>query len=134
MIIYNNESTLNDIVEKIENFEVFDNGKKTSVNSASKDFFVIKNKLIELFLNSRLMPAFGVSLHKETLNELKKGKWLKISFSKLITKNGLSFDSLLIKLEETRGCNLIRLFNGKYEGRCLYVDFDETINLEELIR
>ena len=124
MIIYDNENVLNDIVEKIENFEVFINGEKREINSKSKDFLVLKNNLFELFSNSRLLPAFGVSLHHETLNEMQKGEWLKINFSKLITKNGLSFDSLLIKLEETRGCNLIRLFNGKYEGRCLYIDFD----------
>ena len=134
MIIYDNENTLNDIVEKIDNFEVFVDGEIRKVEHQNSEFIVLKNKLFDLFSNSRLMPAFGVSLHNETLNELKIGEWLKINFSKLITKNGLSFDSLLIKLEKTRGCNLIRLFNGKYEGRCLYVDFDETVNLADLIK
>jgi len=99
----------------------------------SDEFHKIKNNLLLIFSNSRLMPAFGVSLHKETLNELKSGAWLQINFSQPQTKNGLPFNALLFKLEETKGFNLIRLFDGKYEGRCLFLDLDQQTNLKDIV-
>lgn len=129
---YDNENSLVDIVDKIQSFEVFENGNLKSIES-EQDFLKIKSNLKDLFSSSRLMPAFGVSLHNETLNEIKKDVWLKINFKKEIEKSGLSFNALLFKLEEVQGFNLIRLYNDKYDGRCLYLDLDEKFDLNNLI-
>ena len=80
------------------------------------------------------MPAFGVSLHAETLNELKNDNWIKINFNKQIIVNELPFVSLIFKLEKTSGFNLIRFHNEKYEGRCFYLDLCEELDLLELIK
>ena len=79
------------------------------------------------------MPAFGVSLHNETLNEIKSNCWLQVNFNKEIVKNGLPFNALLFRLEETQGFNLIRLYDGKYEGRCLFLDLDKEMDLKNVI-
>ena len=92
------------------------------------------SKLKDLFLYSRLMPAFPVSLHNETLDALRQGQWLKLSFTCRQNVNGLLFDGLLFQLNVTAGINLIREYEGKYEGRCLFLDFDETENLQNLIK
>ena len=130
---YDNENSLVDIVNKIQSLEVFKNGNIKLVENNEESFLQIKDNLKDLFSSSRLMPAFGVSLHNDTLNEIKKGIWLKINFDSKIEKSGLPFNSLIFKLEEVQGFNLIRLYNNTYDGRCLYLDLDEVVNLMNLI-
>ena len=131
--IQDNECSLVDIVDKIESFEVYNSGEKELIFKQDVSFVKIKNSINNLFSNSRLMPAFGVSLHNETLKELKSGNWLQINFSELLTKNGLPFNSLLIRLEEVQGLNLIRLYQNRFDGRCLYLDLDSNFDLEDII-
>ena len=134
MICYNNnENTLLDCLDFVDSFEIFHNGKPDIINKNNVKFEKLKYGLGEIFSNSRLMPAFGVSLHDETQNEMMFAEWLKVNFSCEQTKNGLKFNSLLFKLEEVQGFNLIRYFNNRYEGRCLYLDLDETINLKNIV-
>ncbi len=134
MINYiDNENTLTDELNQVESFVILKNGEIEIVENKTTKFNNIKTKLFDLFAMARLMPAFGVSLHNETLLEMKKGEWLKINFSTEQTKNGLPFNSLVFKLEKTQGFNLIRLFNNKFEGRCLFLDLDEEINLLNIV-
>ena len=135
MLIYNvNENNLIDTLKNIDSFEIFENGKQKKILINDKKFNKIKTSLEDLFSNSKLMPAFGVSLHNETLKEMMKGNWLQINFSNEINISGMLFNALLIKLEKTNGVNLIRLYNNKYEGRCIYLDFEEEIDLNDLIK
>ena len=135
MITYNeNENTIVDCLIFIESFEIFEDGERKLILTTDKQFNQIYNSVYELFLSSRLMPAFGVSLHDETLNEITKGDWLQINFKKEMNKNGLPFNSLLFKIEEVNGFNLIRLYENKYDGRCLYLDLNEIVNLKHLLK
>ena len=96
MFAYNdNENSLVDIVEKIESFKVFENGQIRMIRQQDEFFYKVKSNIKALFIQSRLMPAFGVSLHNETIQELKKDCWLKINFKHKIEKSGLPFSSLL---------------------------------------
>lgn len=134
MVIYeSNENSLIDCLQHVENFKLFQNGEIKNVDSSNDLFLTLKKNLKELFFNSRLMPAFGVSLHDETLKELKNGDWLQIDFNEELVKNGLSFTSLLFKLEITSGFNLIRLTGRGYHGRCLFLDYDKEVNLKDLL-
>lgn len=123
-----------DVLKFVDNFEIFNNGETKKISQQENGFLAIKSKLRDLFLSARLMPAFGVSLHDETTKELQKDVWLKINFSKIVEKNGLPFSSLLFKLEEVQGFNLIRLYNDRFDGRCLYLDLEEEIDLRSLIK
>ena len=134
MFEVNNYIVHNKYIEKIESFFVFQNGVKKVVELNSENNKILKDEITNILKKSRIMPAFGVSLHNETLNEIKKGQWLQINFSSEMNIGGLLFNSLLIKLEKTNGINLIRLYNGKYEGRCIYLDFDEEIDLNEMLK
>ena len=133
MVFEDNENSLMDCLNFVESFEVINNGYVEKVCKKEEKFNVILNKVKDLFCESRLMPAFGVSLHNETLNEMKNGNWLQINFNKEQIKNGLNFSSLLFKLEETQGFNLIRLYENKYEGRCLYLDLNNEIDLKSVV-
>ena len=110
------------------------NGEVKKISQEDNDFSMFKSNLRELFSNSRLMPAFGVSLHNETITEIKKDIWLKINFNHVLEKNGLPFYSLLFKLENVQGLNLIRLYNNKFDGRCLYLDLDNPTDLKSLFQ
>ena len=132
MFVYVQENQLAQCIQNVSKIEVLDNNNLKALENQSFEA-TIKN-LINLFQSARLMPAFSVSLHNETIDALKEGKWLKLTFLHQQNVNGLLFDGLVFQLNETSGMNLIREYDGKYEGRCLYLDFEQTINLEDLIK
>ena len=132
MFVYVQENQLAQCIQNVSKIEVLDNNNLKALENQSFEG-TIKN-LINLFQSARLMPAFSVSLHNETIDALKEGKWLKLTFLHQQNVNGLLFDGLVFQLNETSGMNLIREYDGKYEGRCLYLDFEQTINLEDLIK
>ena len=134
MISYeNNENTLVDLIDQIESFDFFVDGKKESINKESERFENTKQNLQDVFSSARLMPAFCVSLDSETQNVMQEEQWLQINFKEIQWKNELPFNSLLIKLEKTSGFNLIRLFENKYNGRCLFLALDEEVDLGKII-
>lgn len=132
MINLNYQDNISQITEYIADFTIFKNGTKIKVGKADKFYNDLICNIEGLFSLSRVMPAFGVSLHDETLNELQNGEWIQINFNKEIEKNGLPFNALLFKLEVTGGMNLIRLYNNKYEGRCIFIEFNEILDLQQI--
>ncbi len=82
------------------------------------------NKLLNQMLNNSInMPAFGVSIHTETLKAIKAGVWLKFSYETQQSVDGMTFDELLIEIKpEFQGFNIIRGNKGIYEGRCFYIN------------
>ena len=133
MYIYQEQNPMLEITKEIESFSFYYYGKKFNVNKHNKKFQTLIEKTTKVFSNSKVMPAFGVSLHHETQNAMKHGIWVEINFKEQITINELPFSSLLVKLEKANGINLIRKYNGKYEGRCIYLDFDEELDLVKII-
>lgn len=132
MFVYVQENQLAQCIQNVSKIEVLENNNLKALENQS--FEATIKKLINLFQSARLMPAFSVSLHNETIDALKEGKWLKLTFLHQQNVNGLLFDGLVFQLNETSGMNLIREYDGKYAGRCLYLDFEQTINLEDLIK
>ena len=109
--------------------------------SSPKDEAVY-NDLFETFKtmikDARSMPAFGVSLDNETRDAMKNGTWIEFVFDSTQSHNDMLFDSLLINVvPEHTGFNIVRKYQGKYEGRCFYLDiqgnmqpmYDEIIKL-----
>lgn len=133
MMICDYENTMKKYVNQIESFSIFTNGECKCVLSGGNEFEKIFNKIEKILCGSRVMPAFGVSLHDETQNVLRSDVWLQINFNETQEKDGMPFDSLLFKLEVTSGINLIRLHHGQYEGRCIYLDFDDEIDLYTIL-
>ena len=83
------------------------------------------------------MPAFGVALHNDTIEVMTKGIWVEFIFDNTKSHNEMLFDSLLINVVgEHSGFNIIRKYQGQYEGRCFYVDLiDNNLStLEEYIK
>ena len=123
-----NESVVS-VFEKTINLIVYDNGNKHLYFKGDDKFEKIYKSLIETTDLSHDMPAFGVSLHNETNNALKTGTWVELVFDTEKSFNDMPFDTLLFKVEaEDSGFNLIRKFDGKYEGRCFYLSLDDNMN------
>lgn len=114
-----------------EIFEVFDKADAINVytvenlksyKSGTDEYNGIISRWNEMIENAYDMPAFGVSLHNETLEALKNGRWIEFEFNEKQTYNGMTFEKLLIQVESVfQGFNLIRYNSEKgYDGRCFY--------------
>ena len=132
MVVFEEKNEMLEVMSKIESFVIYINGEKMVVGLVDEKFKHLYSSCCDLFLFSRIMPAFGVSLNSETQDVIKNDDWLEINFNETIIVNDLPFSGLLFKLEKTAGVNLIRKNNDRYEGRCIYLDFDEELNLREL--
>lgn len=127
-MINKNESVVS-VFENTINIVVYHNGNKHLYFKGDDKFEKIYKSLIETTNLSHNMPAFGVSLHDETINALKTGTWVELVFDSEKSFNDMPFDTLLFKVEaEDSGFNLIRKFDGKYEGRCFYLSLDDNMN------
>ncbi len=129
----NNENTMADLLEKVSSFTIFKRGKETKINKEDSGFDKIFSHLEEVFKKGEVMPAYGVSLHDETQNALLADTWLQINFDEQLTKNELPFSALLFRLDEVYGVDLIRLFNDRYDGRCIHLSFFEKVDLKSII-
>ena len=94
---------------------------------AVDDINELNSVLNNMLENSHTMPAFGVSIHSETLKALQSGVWLKLQYNGTQTIDEMSFDELLIEVNpDFNGFNIIRGNRGIYEGRCFYIDLIDT--------
>ena len=133
LVVSGEEKILNEIIKKTESVTIVVDGKKKEIKKGNENFNKIIDNVLSCFEGARIMPALGVSLHNLTVEEMKQNKWIKLNFNKTVTLNELPFDSLLFRLDECYGINLIRQTNGKYEGRCIYLDLDGKTDLSKII-
>ena len=124
--------TMYNTLEHLESIELIQNGKIHKLSQ--QEFQLTFARLQDLFGEARVMPAFGVSIHEETVNAMQDGEWLKLNYNAEMDKEGLLFTSLLFRLEECQGFNLIRLYGERYDGRCIYLDLPQTTDLKQLIK
>lgn len=91
------------------------------------DLSLLNNEIEQMLKDSYEMPAFGVSIHTETLNAIQKGVWLKLQYNGTQSANDMPFDELLIEVNyECEGFNIIRGNKGIFEGRCYYINLQNT--------
>lgn len=115
---------LNEIIETSEYINIYNDGKIAvyGLNETPYNQIVYAWKLMTN--GAHEMPAYGVSLNKETVKAMNEGLWVEFVFSKQLWHSGMPFEKLLIKVEKTSfGFNIIR-YNSEdgYSGRCYYFD------------
>ena len=121
--------SITEYFNKASNIAVYNDGQKSLYFKGDDKFEVIFQELIISTKQSHDMPAFAVSRHDETIKEKESGLWIELIFEESQAFNEMSFEHLLFKLEEnSSGLNLIRKYNGKYEGRCFYLNLNENLN------
>lgn len=133
LVIDDNENTIVDTFDNISSIDIFNDGKCNTLDAKDEKFLFLIDKLKDTFSHGHLMPAFGVSIHNLTIKEMRQGDWIKLNFNKEQEKNGLPFSALLFRIDNVYGMNLIREYEGRFDGRCIYIDFDESIDLSRLL-
>lgn len=102
---------------------IIENGTKTSYLKGDDKFEEILSSLSKITSGSHDMPAYGVSLDKDTKKATESGLWLELEFKTPETFNELPFESLLFEVSANyEGFNLIRKNNNTYDGRCFYLN------------
>ena len=115
--------------ERATKITVYDDGLCTTYNKGDEKFEMVLDGILEMTKNSRPMPAFAVSLDEETKEDLKSGFWVELEFATTDNALEMHFDALLIKVvKEHTGINIIRKVNGKYQGRCFYLDLENDMS------
>ncbi len=133
LVLNSSENEIQESLKQVESLVVFENGIQTELKNSQPKFADILEKISQIFASSRIMPAFAVSLHDLTVQDMKTDSWIKLNFSTGQTINELPFDSLLFRLDDCFGFNIIRETDGKFQGRCIYLDLDEKTDLRKIL-
>lgn len=105
--------------------------KETCLNKGEDKYELVLKALENVVDKAKEMPAFGVSLDKETREQKQTGKWIELVFEGVQSHNDMPYESLLIEVQKDwQGFNIIRKNNGKYDGRCFYLELEG--NMEPL--
>lgn len=110
-------------LNQVESVNVYIEGECIQISCGDSRFDDILTAFSEMMEGYREMPAFGVSLHEEVENAKENGLWVEFCYENIHIYEGMPYERLLIELKNgDLGFNIMRFYNGKYEGRCFYVD------------
>lgn len=110
-------------IERCSEIMIYRDGVPTACRSGEPCFLKILNTWKEMTAEAIQMPAFGVSIDNLTRKEMTKGIWVEFKFQKDSEFDGMPFQRLLVSVKpENTGFNLIRYWDGGYNGRCFYLD------------
>ena len=104
--------------------EVYNDGESSKFCKGSDRFNEICTAYNLMIDGAHQMPAYGVSLHRETVKAVKKGVWVEFSFEGVMSSDGMPYEKLLINAQpEWSGFNIVRYTAKRgYDGRCFYYD------------
>ena len=110
--------------DKAESINVYNGGEVTNYAASQKPFKEILVSWKNMIDGAHQMPAYGVSLNRETLKALNSGLWVEFVFCGVYESDGMPYEKLLIQVEKSfTGFNLIRYTaEYGYDGRCFYYD------------
>lgn len=124
-VIVKEDCPVVDFFQKADSVMLWKNGNCTELPVGSSAYGAFFACLDEMLADARQMPAFGVSIDSFTRKEREEGFWVEFSFLGEEECEGMPFEGLLFSVKkENCGFNVIRLYHGKYEGRCFYVDLN----------
>lgn len=121
---------LTDSFEVARKMIVSFDGNDFEIEKGNDKFEKVVSSLLKTTKDSHEMPAYSVSLDEETRKERKNGIWVEFVFDSNCRHDGMDFESLLIKVQkEDYAINLIRKYDGKYEGRCFHLSLSGSTAL-----
>lgn len=121
-----NHENIIDCFSSVTSINIYIDNEESSFTKNDDEFSIVLSTLTSLTNDSHEMPAFSVSLDYETKRAIKSGVWLELNFDCNHAVNEMPFSSLLIEVDKNfYGFNLIRKYNGKYEGRCFYLNLND---------
>lgn len=113
---------LNNITQYAKAVNVYIEGDKQIYPVGEDNFNKICVQWNAMLESAHIMPAFGVSLHNETVREMKKGVWMEFDFDGQYSSNGMSYEKLLVAVRpEWMAFNIVRYTSERgYDGRCFH--------------
>lgn len=116
--------SLERITEHADGVKIYNDGTMTMYSAGEERFDEICAEWNGMLEAAHQMPAFGVSLHAETVKVLKEGVWAEFTFPQPLSSNGMPYERLLINVNpEWRAFNIIRYTAERgYDGRCFHYD------------
>lgn len=115
---------LESITQHAKGINVYIDGEQQIYPVGCEKYEKICAQWNEMLDGARIMPAFGVSLHNETVREMKKGVWAEFEFGGQYSSNGMPYEKLLVAVNpDWRAFNIIRYTAERgYDGRCFHYD------------
>ena len=127
IILCSQAGLLPEIFSEAQMVKVYNDGQEIVMSQQVK--FDFDTLFVEALDDARQMPAFGVSIHKLTVEEMKSGIWVKFIYQQTMEADGMPFDELLVHVQkDMHGVNIIRGNGGSYNGRCFYLDLNGTLD------
>ena len=127
IILCSQAGLLPEIFSEAQMVKVYNDGQEIVMSQQVKSDF--DTLFVEALDDARQMPAFGVSIHKLTVEEMKSGIWVKFIYQQTMEVDGMPFDELLVHVQkDMHGVNIIRGNGGSYNGRCFYLDLNGTLD------
>ena len=118
------EIELDKMTDYAQSVSVIVDGVTTAYVVGEQKFNEICAAWNNMIFGAHQMPAFGVSLDRETKQAIKSGVWAEFVFDKEMSSGGMPYEKLLVNAQpEWSGFNIIR-YTAKhgYDGRCFYYD------------
>ena len=115
---------IQNVFKEAENINVYNDGVKVTYSAGGEDYKKILDCWNNAIEGSHQMPAFGVSLDRQTKEALNSGLWVEFCFAHQMQRSDMPFEKLLVNVNKgTYGFNIIR-YTSKcgYDGRCYYLD------------
>ena len=103
--------------------EISYNGNSVFYYKGTHEYNCLLFEFEQILYNSYQVPALGVSLDEMVKEERKKDLWVEFNFNDLGYNSEMPFEALLVKIEnDAKGFNVIRKYDGKYDGRNFYIN------------
>ena len=127
ILLCSQSNSMIDLFSEVSMIEYYNDGEQFELTASQQEQF--EELFCQALEGSRQMPAYGVSLHDLTIKSMQSGLWVKFIYNKTMIKSEMPFDSLLINItKDCHGINLIRGNDGIFEGRCYYLDLENTMD------
>lgn len=122
------ERCLRTIIAECAEIKVSADGKSAVYGRQCEQYGELMAAVMKLLKNCREMPAFGVAL--DELTKSYNGIAVEFVYNERREYNGAPFEKLFVRLEPYySGVNLERYHDGKYQGRCFYLNFEKQAKL-----
>ena len=116
-------------ISRCNSISIIYNGNTTTFNKDSHDYTIILDSIMDTMLDSHEMPALGVSIDSETRAALQNGMYIELNYKKMYKYLDMPFEKLLFTVDpHDCGINIIRYHDGKYDGRCYYLNLNHDMS------
>jgi hypothetical protein len=119
---------IQDAIMNADSITIHTNNQEYVLKKDSFQYDLVLNFIEDILEDSYQMPALGVALNDEIVGEKNNKDWVEFSFGNRGECSGMFFDKLLVFIEnDMGGVNVFREVDGRYEGRCFYINLRDDV-------